>query len=492
LPIDRTFWQFLQSGILPLEKVGPKLRRSAKQAVASGDDNRARRVARAIVTELIRHGDLVQVAMENSKINSGPFCLVRGNNKLIDLSVFNVPSDSMVATTEFLQNTSSLDDAMPRQEELLLRGHPSRFESFDEVLRAMEQAQHLGVGDPLSSNKSFILDGILSLLGTFLSGLRLYLMLPRGEETLPGKRLLFIPGEGKLEPAWLAERSPQSSAWLTSGLSLPWHIQNDLRLAAGGRSANNKLDDLGFQASVAVPLYSPPIAGDVDSGRGVEAGVIFLIPKTEINKPMLFKMGHRLSRFVTRRWHEKREVNQQIHTDSLTGVYNRKYFDVQFGREVERARRRKSPLTLVIGDLDNFKLFNDTYGHQSGDRVLQLVAHHLLKELRRIDHVCRIGGEEFALILPHTSTAAAQEVLSRLVSREVYLEIEAAPESERVPITMSFGAVTFPDGGQDAFELYRKADSMLYLSKERGRNQCHFWHPDEQNHLTLYPQAGED
>ena len=179
-------------------------------------------------------------------------------------------------------------------------------------------------------------------------------------------------------------------------------------------------------------------------------------------------------------------VIQAINTDALTGLYNRAFFDSQFTIELERARRTNNPLTLVIADLDHFKTVNDQLGHHAGDTTLQMVARRLQEELRRIDLICRIGGEEFALVLPDTSLEAGKEVMSRLLNAPFCEGLLHEGERLDLTVTFSFGAVTFPEAGSDAFELYRKADAMLYLSKDLGRNQCHFWN-SEGDHQQLLP-----
>ena len=148
-------------------------------------------------------------------------------------------------------------------------------------------------------------------------------------------------------------------------------------------------------------------------------------------------------------------------------------------------------MTLVIGDLDKFKKINDTYGHQAGDVVLAMAARRLQEELRRIDHICRIGGEEFALILPDTSQEAAQEVMGRLLDSKFMTSVSHRGETIDVRVAFSFGAVTFPAAGADPFELYRKADAMLFLSKDLGRHRCHFWNNDG-DHPQLLPSASND
>ena len=101
--------------------------------------------------------------------------------------------------------------------------------------------------------------------------------------------------------------------------------------------------------------------------------------------------------------------------------------------------------------------------------------------------VGRIGGEEFALILPHTSAQAARDVAARLLTRPLAVDVPFTGDRPPPRVTLSYGMVTYPEAGVDAFELYRKADAMLYLSKDLGRNQCHFW-SSEGNHLQLKPE----
>jgi len=462
------------------------LRRLAQQAAASSDTQRQRQVAQKIVTELIRRGVLVQVAVQRGSGTGRPLCVLRHTNRLVDLSCLE--PDTSPAPVSSAAPVS--DDTPPPSGDAsgnALMSYPG----VDALLRAMEEAQNLEAGDPRSRYTSFVLDGILKLLNGFLPGFRLYLMLPEGEEILPDQRHLFTAGEAAREPLWLAQRPAGNSVWISSALGMPEFIVEETRRRASDVTTSDAADGQEFPPAVAVPLAPPEAAAD-DTGDGSgEAGLLFVVPERHVEKSTLFRFAHRVSQFVARRWREQNDVNQQIHTDSLTGVYNRKYFDLQFSREVERARRGKSALTLVICDLDFFKGFNDTYGHQVGDSVLQVVARHLLSALRRIDHVCRIGGEEFALILPQTSATEAHEIMSRLIARALTLDAETASGSERIRITLSYGAVSFPAGGEDAFELYRKADAMLYAAKAQGRNQCHFWNPDGENHLVLRPRDND-
>ena len=240
-----------------------------------------------------------------------------------------------------------------------------------------------------------------------------------------------------------------------------------------------------FACGIAVPLYAPEPAEVPEAGESRETGLLYILSERAVARDDMVKLGVRLSRFVTSGWRQRRRMGHLVHTDNLTGVRNRGFFDDQFGLEVERARRHESSLVLLIGDIDHFKRVNDNYGHQMGDRVLKTVAREMLQGLRRIDLVCRVGGEEFALVLPDTGLDAAMEVASRIQVRIGNLRLTDPGHAEPIRITISFGGVAFPEGGDDPASLYRRADEMLYLSKERGRNRCHFWNPDGEPLLIL-------
>jgi diguanylate cyclase (GGDEF)-like protein len=154
-------------------------------------------------------------------------------------------------------------------------------------------------------------------------------------------------------------------------------------------------------------------------------------------------------------------------TDPLTGLQNRRGFEESFGAEVERARRHGSSLTVLLGDLDNFKSLNDRMGHPAGDAALVRVGQLLIAGLRRPDPVARTGGEEFALILPDASGELAWGIAERLRA-----SVEEAFEADSVPLTISLGLAQFPQNGDTADALLDAADQALYAAKRLGRNRA--------------------
>lgn len=163
------------------------------------------------------------------------------------------------------------------------------------------------------------------------------------------------------------------------------------------------------------------------------------------------------------------QLREQALCDPLTGLYNRRYLDELFGRELARARRENTPLSLALIDLDHFKQLNDEHGHLDGDDVLKSVAQHLLVNLRSSDTVFRIGGEEFLLILPGADSLEAARRLEVICLGLAQKPIETRSGVRHV--TLSAGLALWPDQGQVLDELMRAADAALYEAKRGGRNR---------------------
>ncbi len=166
-----------------------------------------------------------------------------------------------------------------------------------------------------------------------------------------------------------------------------------------------------------------------------------------------------------------KELESTIITDALTGIYNRRGFDEFLEREWKRSSRDNSPLTLLMLDIDHFKLFNDNYGHQAGDNALQLVGQAIKFSLHRMSDIpARYGGEEFGVILPDVGRQGAAVVAKRLNDTIQGLGIRHDFSSAAKVITISIGGASAPPiGAPEA--LIKTADTMLYKAKETGRNR---------------------
>lgn len=162
------------------------------------------------------------------------------------------------------------------------------------------------------------------------------------------------------------------------------------------------------------------------------------------------------------------ELERQARTDPLTGAMNRLALTENIAREISRARRGDRPLSLLMFDLDHFKLLNDRLGHQAGDRALHAVARLTHHELRASDILARYGGEEFVAVLPDTDKAHAAETAERLRRR---IEAQRIDHGDGAVLTASFGVASFPQDGTDLDGLVARADAMLYAAKQAGRNR---------------------
>jgi two-component system, cell cycle response regulator len=154
--------------------------------------------------------------------------------------------------------------------------------------------------------------------------------------------------------------------------------------------------------------------------------------------------------------------------DSLTGLFNKRHFDEVFGKEVARAELSHTPCSLVVLDIDHFKKINDSFGHPTGDAVLKHVAAVVKGQIRQTDTLCRVGGEEFALILPQTpySLAAQAAELVRSAVESAACEVSGTA----IPATLSLGVAELAVG-EVPEQLYQRADERLYAAKHGGRNR---------------------
>jgi diguanylate cyclase (GGDEF)-like protein len=188
-----------------------------------------------------------------------------------------------------------------------------------------------------------------------------------------------------------------------------------------------------------------------------------------------FLLGQGIVRMLDNNMH----LEKMVSIDRLTQLHNRNHYDSQLPLELERAIRNRKSLAFLMMDIDDFKRINDRYGHDVGDAVLKLISRVTREHLRKIDLLFRYGGEEFILLLPGAGKEAAERTAERI--REVISKARHMLEDGReIGVTISIGGCIFPNDGQKELDLFRKADSALYISKRGGKNKVTFYEAGDQ------------
>jgi diguanylate cyclase (GGDEF)-like protein len=167
----------------------------------------------------------------------------------------------------------------------------------------------------------------------------------------------------------------------------------------------------------------------------------------------------------------KRRLAELAETDALTGLPNRRSFDLVHAAELERARRYRRPLSLLVIDVDHFKRINDARGHPAGDEVLRAVAEALAASVRRSDRVCRYGGEEFVVVAPETIGDGAGQLGERLRAVVAGLVVPIAGDPVRVTVSVGVATWDVTDPRPDGTALLARADQALYEAKQTGRDR---------------------
>lgn len=167
-----------------------------------------------------------------------------------------------------------------------------------------------------------------------------------------------------------------------------------------------------------------------------------------------------------------KELEQLSYFDQLTGLANRRNFDLTLEKQFALSRRNRTPLSLIMCDVDHFKLYNDTYGHQQGDHCLATVAKQLAGQVMRpTDLACRYGGEEFAAILPDTTLDGALLIAEKMRAAVFGLGLPHTASKVASVVSLSLGVASHQGQFHNSAELIKAADDMLYQAKEKGRNR---------------------
>jgi diguanylate cyclase (GGDEF)-like protein len=229
------------------------------------------------------------------------------------------------------------------------------------------------------------------------------------------------------------------------------------------------------------------LAAPLSSADKKLIGLVVLVNKadgfTSDDEESLFSFSFQAFQAITM----QQEIVRHASTDGLTGLHNYRIFRKRLDEEMERAKRYSRDLSLLMINIDHFKSFNDIYGHQAGDSVLQTVSRQLLKFIRNTDFAARYGGEEFIVILPETTSDQAYVVAERLRSSINSYEF-TLNKKEIAYITVSIGYATFPDDADEPEVLIRKADQGLYMAKENGRNRVSKYYDEKEKTEGALPK----
>jgi len=271
--------------------------------------------------------------------------------------------------------------------------------------------------------------------------------------SFPASLAGHAPGTGLHVIAWTAILGlcgatgiSVSNAFLTTAVGLSDPAANLREMAFGREAALSDLVQLSYAFAITLPAAISP----------------FLLPAT---LPIVL---------VQRRFMMHAQLQAEARFDSKTGLLNAATWQQEAQIEVSRAARTRTPLAVAMVDIDHFKLVNDTYGHLTGDAVLSALSASMRALLREYDLVGRFGGEEFCILLPHTSEHAAGEIAERL--REKLSQISITPNHDSGPdttvrVTVSIGVACMHQSRRDLDDLIAAADAALYYAKETGRNQ---------------------
>ena len=218
-------------------------------------------------------------------------------------------------------------------------------------------------------------------------------------------------------------------------------------------------------------IFITGLSGTDDEKKGLALGAVDYITKPFVPEIVELRVRHQIQIV-----NQIRTIERLSMTDQLTGLHNRRSFDVRFNVEWKNALREQMPISILIMDIDKFKTYNDTYGHQQGDVALQSFAKTFAETLKRpCDFAARWGGEEFIALLPNTDAQGALFIAEQIRERIQEMEIPS-PDGHGVKITVSIGVNSRLHGDEDApNEFFSRADEALYMAKAKGRNRVlHF------------------
>ncbi len=229
--------------------------------------------------------------------------------------------------------------------------------------------------------------------------------------------------------------------------------------------------------TITVDESNDVILTDLGSANGTYLNNQKLTEPVTLKRADMIKIGAVAMKYIPKGDPERLtydKLHEEAHTDGLTKCYNKMYFNNQLELELKKSKVTGKPLTLIIFDLDHFKKLNDNFGHDAGDYVLKEKARVIREHgIRQGDIFARYGGEEFCILLPNTNLKQGFEIAERL--RKQIEKHEFLYDGKRLPVAASIGVADYRMGVNNGTDLFKRADSAVYKSKEGGRNQVNFY-----------------
>jgi two-component system, cell cycle response regulator len=296
----------------------------------------------------------------------------------------------------------------------------------------------------------------------------LEIALDTGMETVRAKRGLLMLRKGANLTSGVARNLEVPGLQLPVGSGVAGHVAATGQPARVPGNAAPVPDDRepSFETLLAVPMFSQNrVIGvlnlyDKQDGRGfTEADMRTIVSLTD-------QAGVAIENVLLHQ-----EAQRMAIMDGLTGIWNHRWFQIQFAQELDRAERFGRPFSLVVMDIDDFKAFNDTYGHQLGDFVLVELARRVRSVIRDVDMFARYGGEEFELLLSETDLAGGLKTAEKLRSVVADSPFESDLSPVPLKVTVSVGVASYPEAGTDRPSIFKAADLAMYAAKAAGKNR---------------------
>lgn len=296
----------------------------------------------------------------------------------------------------------------------------------------------------------------------------LEIALDTGMETVRAERGLLMLRKGATLTAGVGRHLPVAGLQIPVGSGIAGHVAatgRPIRLpGASGPTPHDR--EPAFGTLLSVPMFSQNRVIGVLNLYDKHDGRPFTDADMRTIMSLTDQAGVAIENVLLHQ-----EAQRLAIMDGLTGIWNHRWFQIQFAQELDRAERFGRPFSLLIIDIDDFKAFNDTYGHQLGDFVLVELARRVRSAIRDVDMFARYGGEEFELLLSETDIVGAVKTAEKLRSIVADTPFESDLSPEPLEVTVSVGVASYPEAGTDRPSIFKAADFAMYAAKAAGKNR---------------------